>query len=148
MFKEFKEFALKGNVIDMGVGIIIGTGFSKIVTSFVNDIMMPPLGLLLGHVNFTNLFIDLSGKGLQSVADAKAAGAATINYGIFINSIIDFILIGIALFILIKQINRFTKKAPSSVSASEPTIKQCKFCFTDISIHALRCPNCTSQLTV
>ncbi|MGE3063539.1 MAG: large conductance mechanosensitive channel protein MscL [bacterium] len=144
MFKEFKEFALKGNMLDLAVGIILGSAFGKIITSLVNDILMPPLGLLLGKVDFSNLFVDLSGKGFNSVADAKAAGAATINYGLFINVIIDFIIVAFVIFMLIKQVNKLNRKkveAPSS-----PTTKECPYCFSTINIKATKCPNCASEI--
>lgn len=143
MIKEFKEFALKGNVIDMGVGIIIGTAFGKIVTSFVSDILMPPLGLILGKVDFTNLFFDMSGKDYKSLAEAKAAGAATMNYGLFINQIVDFALVAFALFILIKQVNRLKK--PVAVAPAAPT-KECPHCCNAIPAAATRCGFCTSVL--
>src|SRR5580704_14783960 len=110
MWKEFRDFAMRGNVIDLAVGIIIGAAFGKIVTSLVNDILMPPLGVILGKVDFTNLFVNLSGKSYASLAEAKAAGAATINYGVFINNIIDFVIVAFAVFLLIRQVNRFTAK--------------------------------------
>jgi large conductance mechanosensitive channel len=140
MFKEFKEFAVKGNVVDMAVGIIIGAAFGKIVSSFVNDILMPPIGLLMGKVDFSSLFINLSGKSFDSLASARAAGAATINYGLFVNSIIDFIIVAFAVFLVIRQINRL-KRDP------EPVVtKECPYCFSKIPVKALRCPNCTSEL--
>jgi large conductance mechanosensitive channel len=145
MLKEFKEFAMRGNVLDMAVGIIIGAAFGKIVTSFVNDILMPPLGLLLGNVDFANLFVNISGKDFATLADAKAAGAATINYGIFLNTILDFLLVAIAIFLLIKQVNRLQRQ-PEAVAAAEPTSKNCPYCQSVIPIKAVRCPNCTSQL--
>jgi large conductance mechanosensitive channel len=141
MFKEFKEFALKGNVIDMAVGIIIGLAFGKVVTSVVNDLLMPPIGLLMGKVDFSNLFINISGSPVASLTAAKAAGAATINYGLFVNNVIDFILVAFAVFILVKQVNRFTPK-PAAV----PTTKACPFCLTAIPLKATRCPSCTSQI--
>ena len=143
MWKEFKEFAMRGNVLDMAVGIIIGAAFGKIVTSFVSDILMPPLGLLLGKVDFSNLFLDLSGKGHASLAAAKADGAATLNYGLFINSIIDFAIVAFAIFLLIKQVNRFLKKpdAPAPV-----TTKECPYCISKIDLKATRCPHCTAEL--
>jgi large conductance mechanosensitive channel len=143
MFKEFKAFALRGNVIDLAVGIIIGSAFGKIITSLVNDIIMPPLGLLLGKVNFANLFVSLNGVAYQKLADAQAAGAPTLNYGLFINTIIDFILVAFAIFLLIRQVNRFSRKPAPVVEA---TTKECPFCNTQIPIKARRCPNCTSQL--
>lgn len=139
MFKEFKEFAIKGNVVDMAVGIIIGAAFGKIVNSFVADVLMPPVGLLLGKVDFSNLFINLSGKPYDSLAGAKAAGAATINYGLFLNTAIDFVIVAFAIFLLIRQINRLK---------SEPvqTTKECPYCLSKIPLKASRCPNCTSEL--
>jgi large conductance mechanosensitive channel len=142
MFNEFKKFALKGNVIDMAVGIIIGAAFGKIVTSLVNDIIMPPLGLLIGHLDFTNLFINMSGHKIRSLAMAKAAGVPTINYGVFLNTVIDFLIVAFVIFLLIRQINRF--KAQPQPAA--PNTKECPFCKTAIPIPAVRCPNCTSNL--
>jgi len=142
MFKEFKEFAMKGNVLDMAVGIIIGAAFGKIVTSFVSDVLMPPLGLLLGKMDFSSLFINLSGKHYATIAEAKAANAATLNYGIFINTVIDFLLVSFAVFLLIKQVNRLKRQPP----AAAPTTKECPFCASAIPIPASRCPQCTSQL--
>lgn len=144
MLKEFKEFALRGNVIDMAVGIIIGAAFGRIISSLVNDVLMPPLGLLLGNVNFSSLFINLSSKPASSLAEAQAVGAATINYGLFINAIIDFLLVAFALFMLIKQFNRLKSK-PAKVQDEAPTIKSCPFCLTAIPIKASRCPACTSE---
>jgi large conductance mechanosensitive channel len=143
MFKEFREFAVKGNVIDMAVGIIVGAAFGKIVTSFVSDLLMPPLGLLLGKMDFSNLFIDLSGQHHGSIAAAKAAGAATLNYGIFINTVIDFLIVAFAVFLLIRQVNKLKRQPP----AAAPTSKDCPYCASAIPIQASRCPNCTSQLT-
>jgi large conductance mechanosensitive channel len=142
MIKEFKEFALKGNVVDLAIAVILGGAFGKIITSLVNDIIMPPLGLLLGNVNFADLFISLNGVKYASLADAQTAGAATINYGVFINTIIDFILVAFAIFLIIRQINRM-KKTPVPAT---PTTKECPYCFTQIPIPAKRCPNCTSDL--
>jgi large conductance mechanosensitive channel len=143
MWKEFRDFAMRGNVIDLAVGIIIGAAFGKIVTSLVNDIMMPPLGVVLGKVDFTNLFINLSGKHYDSLAEAKAAGAATVNYGIFINNIIDFLIVAFAVFLLVKQVNRLT---PKPAAPSAPATKECPYCASSIALRAVRCPNCTSQL--
>ena len=143
MFKEFKEFAMKGNVLDMAVGIIIGAAFGKIVSSFVSDVLMPPLGLLLGKMDFSSLFFNLSEQSYPTIAAAKAAGAATINYGIFINTVIDFIFVAFAVFLLIKQMNRF-KRQPAPAA---PNTKECPFCASAIPIPAKRCPHCTSQLT-
>lgn len=142
MLKEFKEFALKGNVMDLAIAVIMGAAFGKIVTSLVNDIIMPPIGLLLGKVNFTDLFFALDGKKYDSLALAQAAGAPTLNYGIFINTIIDFVLVAFVIFLIVRQINRM-KKAPPAVA---PATKECPFCFTQIPIPATRCPNCTSEL--
>jgi large conductance mechanosensitive channel len=122
MLKEFREFAMRGNVLDLAVGVIIGGAFGKIVTSFVTDILMPPIGVLLGKADFSNLYINLSGKTFNSLAEAKAAGAATINYGVFLNTIIDFIIIAFAIFLIIKQANRFKKEEVAA--ASEPTAQE------------------------
>ncbi|MCG3116589.1 MAG: large conductance mechanosensitive channel protein MscL [Candidatus Manganitrophus sp. SA1] len=144
MLKEFKEFAMRGNVLDMAVGVIIGAAFGKIVNSFVADIMMPPLGLLLGQVDFSNLFINLSGKPLASLAEAKTAGAPTINYGIFINQVIDFVIVAFAIFLLIRQINAMKRR--SEAPPAVPTTKSCLYCLSDIPLKATRCPHCTSEL--
>lgn len=143
MWKEFRDFAMRGNVIDLAIGIIIGAAFGKIVTSLVNDILMPPLGVILGRVDFSNLFINLSSKHFDSLSEAKAAGAATINYGIFINNIIDFLIVAFAVFILVKQINRFMPKPAEPAPADA---KECAYCKSSIPKAATRCPHCTSQL--
>jgi large conductance mechanosensitive channel len=143
MLKEFKAFALRGNVIDLAVGVIIGTAFGKIITSLVNDILMPPIGLLLGKVDFSNLFVNLGSVKYASLADAQAAGAATLNYGVFLNTLIDFIIVALVIFLLIRQVNRLTTKpAP----AAEATTRECPYCITQVSVKATRCPNCTSEL--
>jgi large conductance mechanosensitive channel len=142
MLKEFKDFVMRGNVLDLAVAVIIGGAFGKIVTSFVNDIIMPPIGLLLGGVDFTNLFISLNGKTYDSLDAAKTAGAATLNYGLFLNTVIDFAIVAFVIFLIIKSVNRMQKPAPTAA----PTTKECPYCFTTISIQAKRCPNCTSQL--
>ena len=142
IMSEFKEFAVKGNVVDLAVGVIIGGAFGKIVTSFVSDIVMPPLGMAMGKVNFTDLFLDLSGKGFTTLKAAKDAGAPVISYGIFINTVIDFIIIAFVIFLAIKQINRL-KKEPVP---APPNTKDCPFCFSAIPIPATRCPLCTSEL--
>jgi large conductance mechanosensitive channel len=142
MIKEFKEFAMRGNVLDMAVGIIIGAAFGKIVTSLVNDILIPPIGLVLGKLDFSNLFVNLSGKPFQSLAEAKAAGAATINYGIFLNNIIDFLIVAFAIFLIIKQVNRLKRKE----EIKAPDTKDCPFCYSKIAVKAVRCPNCTSLI--
>jgi large conductance mechanosensitive channel len=143
MLKEFKEFAMKGNVMDLAIGIIIGGAFGKIVSSFVADVIMPPIGLLLGKIDFSSLFINLSGKTFATLAEAKKAGAPTLNYGLFINTIIDFVIVAFVVFLLVKQINRLKKEAPP---APAPPTKECPFCFTSIPEKAVRCPHCTSQL--
>lgn len=141
IFSEFKKFLMRGNVIDLAVGIIIGSAFGKIVTSFVGDILMPPIGLLLGRVDFSNLFINLSDTSYPSLAAAKEAGAATINYGLFLNVIIDFIIVASAIFLLVSQVNRLHRKSEDVI-----TTKECPFCISQISIGASRCPQCTSML--
>lgn len=146
MWKEFRDFALKGNVIDLAIGVVIGGAFGKIVTSLVNDMIMPLVGLLLGKVDFSNLFIVLGKGTFNTMADAKKAGVATLNYGLFINNVIDFLIIALAIFLVIKQLNRFTKKRKEEI-VSEPTTKRCKFCFSEIPIQATRCPHCTSVIT-
>jgi large conductance mechanosensitive channel len=142
MMKEFKEFAVKGNVVDLAVGVIIGGAFGKVVTSVVSDIIMPPLGMLMGKVNFTDLFLDLSGKGYPSLKAAKDAGAPVISYGLFINTVLDFIIIAFVIFLIIKQINRL-KKEPVP---APPNTKECPYCCSAIGIPATRCPHCTSEL--
>ena len=137
MFKEFKEFAMKGNVLDMAVGIIIGAAFGKIITSFVSDILMPPLGLLLGKMDFSSMFINLSGQSYPTIAAAKAAGAATLNYGMFINTIFDFLIVAFAIFLLIQQVNKM-KRQPAAAAS---TTKDCPFCASAIPIPAKRCPH-------
>ena len=149
MFKEFKEFAMRGNVIDMAVGIVIGAAFGTIVKSLVSDIIMPPIGLLLGKVDFANLFAVLKqGEAVAgpyaSLADAQAAGAVTINYGVFINTLISFIVIAFAIFIVIRNMNKLKKK--EEAPPAEPTTKDCPYCLTSIPIKATRCPHCTSKL--
>lgn len=143
-FNEFKAFAMRGNVIDLAIGIIIGAAFNDIVKSLVSDIIMPPIGLLLNDVDFTNLFINLSDGKYDSLAAAQEAGAATINYGLFINTMINFVIIAFVVFLIIKQMNRMQKKEEEA--PAEPTTKSCPYCYTDIPIQALRCPHCTSEL--
>ena len=142
MLKEFKTFIMKGNVLDMAIGIIMGTAFGAIIKSLVDDIIMPPIGLLLGNINFADLFINLTGKAYPSLKAAKDAGAATINYGLFLNTVINFIIVAIVMFLLVRQINRM-KREPAPAA---PTTKECKYCLSAIPIKATRCPNCTSQL--
>ncbi len=144
MLKEFKEFAMRGNVLDMAVGIIIGASFGRIVSSVVNDVLMPPIGLVLGHVDFSNLFINLSGTHYDSLADAKKAGAAVIAYGTFLNTVLDFIIVAFVVFLLIKQVNRLMKPKPAPAPAPS---KQCPFCMSEgIALPATRCPHCTAEL--
>lgn len=147
MWKEFKEFAMKGNVVDLAIGVVIGGAFGKIVTSLVNDIIMPVVGSLVGKVDFSNLYINLSGQQFNSLQEAQAAGAATINYGLFLNNLINFLIIAFSIFIVIKQINKlknFTmKKEEVKIKATE---KDCPYCYTKIDIKATRCPHCTSVL--
>ncbi len=138
MLKEFKEFAMRGNVVDMAVGIIIGAAFGKIVSSLVKDVIMPPIGVLLGNVDFSNLAITIREK-------TDAAEAVTINYGVFINTVLDFVIVAFAIFIIIKQMNRFKRK--EAVPVVEPTTKECPKCFSVIPIKATRCPNCTSDIS-
>ncbi len=144
MLQEFKKFVMRGNVLDMAVGIIIGAAFGKIVSSLVEDVIMPPIGLLLGKVDFSNLFINLSGGDFTSVAAAKAAGAATLNYGIFLNTVLNFLIVGAAVFILVKAVSRLQEK-PAPAPAV-PTTKECPYCFSVVPIKAVRCPHCTSDL--
>ena len=149
MLKEFKEFVMRGNVVDMAVGIVIGAAFGTIVKSLVTDIIMPPIGLLLGNVDFANLFTVLkegatAAGPYASLADAQAAGAVTINYGLFVNTIISFIIVAFAIFILIRKINALKKKEEATPAV--PTTKDCPYCLTNIPIKATRCPNCTSKL--
>ncbi len=142
MLKEFKAFAMRGNVLDMAVGIIIGAAFGKIITSLVGDILMPPIGRILGKVDFSGLFLNISGRSYATLADAKAAGAATINYGMFLNTVIDFLIVAFVIFLLVRQVNRWNKPEPPPA----PSTKDCGYCFTAIPLKATRCPNCTSEL--
>jgi large conductance mechanosensitive channel len=143
MIKEFKEFLMRGNVLDLAVAVIIGTAFGAVINSLVKDVIMPPIGLILGKVNFTNLFIDISGQNFKSLTDAQAAGAATINYGLFINTIINFLIVGFVIFLIIKAANKAKKPAP----AAAPDKKDCPYCYSSIPIKATRCSQCTSELT-
>ena len=142
MLKEFKAFAMRGNVLDMAVGIIIGAAFGRIITSFVSDVIMPPIGLLLGKVDFSSLFLNISGTSYATLAQAKAAGAATINYGVFLNTVLDFLIVALVIFLLVRQVNRWNKPAP----AAAPTTKECPYCVSAIPLKATRCPNCTSEV--
>ena len=143
MLQEFKKFALQGNVLDMAIGIIIGAAFGKIVSSLVADVLMPPIGLLVGKIDFSSLFLNLSGQDYASLAAAKAAGAPTINYGIFLNNILDFLIVAFVIFLLVKQINRLkAKEAP----AAAPTTRDCPRCLSPVPLKASRCAHCTSDL--
>lgn len=149
MMREFKEFAIKGNVVDMAVGIIIGAAFGTIVKSLVADVLMPPIGLLLGNVDFSNLFVVLK-QGAEvagpyaTLADATGAGAVTLNYGMFINTVISFVIVAFSVFVVIKNMNRLKKK--EEVIEASPTSKECPFCYSVVPIKAVRCPSCTSEL--
>ncbi|MDG5787450.1 large conductance mechanosensitive channel protein MscL [Evansella sp. AB-P1] len=140
-FKGFKEFAVRGNVVDMGIGVIIGAAFGKIVNSFVSDVLMPPLGLFLGKVNFSNLYVNLSGGNYNTLSEAEEAGAATINYGLFLESIIHFVIIAFAAYLIIIQMNKLRR-----VSMESTRTKTCPYCYSDIPSRALRCPKCTSGI--
>ncbi len=147
MFKDFKAFIMRGNVVDLAVAVIIGGAFGKIISSLVNDVIMPPIGLLLGKVDFSNLYINLSGTGYKSLAEAKAAGAPTINYGLFLNAVIDFVIVGFVIFLVIRAVNRLQRlKAEPAPIPPIPATKECPFCCSTISIKAIRCPQCTSEL--
>jgi large conductance mechanosensitive channel len=143
MLDEFRAFAMRGSMLDMAVGIIVGAAFGRVVSSFVSDILMPPLGLFTGHSDFSNKFINLSGHGYATLAEAKAAGAATINYGVFFNALSDFLIVAFVVFMLIRQVNRLKSQQDA---ASEVT-RNCPFCFCPVAIKATRCPHCTSALT-
>jgi large conductance mechanosensitive channel len=143
VLKEFKEFAMRGNVMDLAVGVIIGAAFGKIVSSLVEDVIMPPIGQLLGHVNFSGLFINLSGKTYETLEAAKAVGASTLNYGIFLNNVINFLIVAFAVFLVIHQVNRWTKKPAPAVA---PMTKDCPQCAMAIPLAAKRCGHCTTQL--
>jgi len=143
MLKEFKEFVMRGNVLDMAVGIVIGASFGRIVSSLVNDVIMPPIGLLLGKVDFSSLFVNLSGASYPSLAEAKKAGAAVIAYGTFLNTVLDFIIVGFVIFLLIRQVNRLKKKP----APADPTTKECPHCLSVIPLKASRCAHCTAELS-
>ncbi len=143
MLKEFKEFAMRGNVIDLAVGLVMGVAFGKIVASFVADVLMPPIGLLLGHVDFSNLFVSLRGQAYPTLAAAKTAGAATLNYGVFLQTVVDFLLVSFAIFILIRQTNKLTRKPPVPPA---PITRECPFCISTIALKATRCAHCTAEL--
>jgi large conductance mechanosensitive channel len=142
MFKEFKEFAMRGNVLDMAVGIIIGAAFGRIITSLVNDVIMPPIGLLLGKVDFSKLFINLSGTPYASLEDARKVGAPVIGYGAFLNTVLDFVIVAFVIFLLIKQVNRLKRPAEAAPAAT----RECPYCLSVVPLKASRCAHCTSQL--
>ena len=144
MLKEFKAFVMRGNVLDLAVGLVIGAAFGKIVTSFVSDVLMPPIGLALGRIDFSNLFINLSGQAYPTVAAAKAAGAPTLNYGLFLSAVVDFLIVAFAVFLVVRQVNRLTRKPEP---AAAPTTRECPFCASSISLRARRCPHCTSEVS-
>lgn len=144
---EFKEFAIRGNVIDMVVGIVVGAAFSKIVQSLVSDILMPPIGMITNKIDFTNLFFSLSGGSYSTLKEAQSAGAVTINYGIFLDNLISFIIIAFCIFLVISWINQLRRKEDVSKVSTAPSQKSCPYCFSSISIKASRCPCCTSALT-
>jgi large conductance mechanosensitive channel len=142
MLKEFKEFAMKGNVLDMAIGIIIGAAFGRIVTSLVSDVIMPPIGLILGKVDFNSLFLNISGTSYPTLAAAKAAGAATINYGTFLNTVIDFLIVAFVIFLFVRQVNRWTKKPEPAAAAT----KDCPYCLSKIPVTASKCAYCTAPV--
>jgi len=143
MLKEFKAFIMRGNVLDLAVAVIIGGAFGKIISSLVNDVIMPPIGLLLGKVDFSNLYLNMSGTPYSSLAEAQAAGAPTLNYGLFLNNVVDFLIVALVIFLVIRAVNRFSKKEEKP---AEVTTRECPFCMTTISNKAVRCPNCTSEV--
>jgi large conductance mechanosensitive channel len=144
MLKEFKDFIMRGNVLDLAVAVIIGGAFGKVISSLVTDILMPPLGLILGKVDFNNLYINMSGTPYATLAEAQAAGAPVLTYGVFINNIINFVIVAGAIFLIIKLANRLQQLRPAEKLA--PTIKECPYCISNIPIKATRCPYCTSEL--
>lgn len=144
MLKEFKEFAMRGNVMDLAIAVIIGGAFGKIITSLVNDLIMPLVGLLLGNVSFINLFVALDGNTYNTLEDAKAAGAAVFAYGSFVQAIVDFLIIALVIFLLVRMLNKMKKEEP--VPEAAPTTKECPFCAMTVPVNAKRCPHCTSQL--
>jgi len=145
MLKEFKEFAMRGPVLDLAIGVILGAAFGKIVSSMVNDMLMPPIGMLLGHIDFSNLFINLSGTHYDTLTEAKKAGAVVIGYGVFLNTVLEFLIVAFTVFLLVRQVNKLRK--PVAVPAA-PSTKECPFCLSGIPLKATRCPQCTSNLSV
>jgi large conductance mechanosensitive channel len=148
MWNEFKKFALKGSMIDLAIGVIIGGAIGRVITSLVNDILMPPIGLLLGHVNFTSLYINLGRTQYPTFELAKAAGAPTINIGVFLNALIDFLFISLVIFFMVRAMNRVRERSEKKIVAPVPVTRVCPFCKTEIPIDATRCPHCTSELAV
>ncbi|HCC49203.1 MAG TPA: large conductance mechanosensitive channel protein MscL [Elusimicrobia bacterium] len=146
MLKDFKEFIMRGNVVDMAVGVIIGGAFGKIVTSLVSDVIMPPIGRLTGGVDFSSLYINLSGVAYASLAEAQKAGAATINYGLFLNTIINFLIVAGAIFLMISQMNRLKAKFDKPAPAAEPNTKECPLCLSVVPLKAVKCAHCASDL--
>src|SRR5262245_35953709 len=142
MLKEFRTFIMRGNVLDLAVGVVIGAAFGKIVTSFVSDMLMPPVGLVLGRVDFANLFVNLSGQPFPTIAAAKAAGAPTLNYGLFLNAVVDFLIVALVIFLIVREVNRWRGPEP----AAPPVTRECPFCATGIPLRARRCPHCTSEV--
>ncbi|MGD9643121.1 MAG: large conductance mechanosensitive channel protein MscL [Elusimicrobiales bacterium] len=146
MLKDFKEFIMRGNVVDMAVGVIIGGAFGKIVTSLVSDVIMPPIGRLTGGVDFSSLYINLSGVAYASLAEAQKAGAATINYGLFLNTVINFLIVAAAIFLMISQMNRLKAKFDKPAPAAAPSTKECPLCLSVIPLKAVKCAHCASDL--
>ena len=142
MLGEFRDFAMRGSMLDMAVGIIVGAAFGRVVSSFVSDILMPPIGLFSGHSDFSNKFINLSGHAYATLSEAKAAGAATLNYGVFFNALSDFLIVAFTVFMIVRQVNRLKSEQEASV----PLMRDCPFCFSTVAIKATRCPHCTSPL--
>lgn len=145
MLQEFRTFVLRGKVLDLAVAVMMGASFGKIVTSLVNDIIMPPVGLLLGRVDFSSLFVSLSGVAYPSLAEAQAAGAPTVNYGVFIKALVDFVIVALAMFLLIRLVNR-AQKLSAEETQSAPSKKECPYCCSSVPVQATRCPQCTSEL--
>lgn len=146
LFHEFREFAIKGNAIDLAVGIVIGAAFSTIVTSLVNDVINPFLSLITGKIDFSHRFIALSKQHFNSITEAKAANVPTLNYGLFINNVISFFIVSFIIFLIVKEINNLRRKRDQSSTTPDPTTQKCRFCFSEIPVQATRCPNCTSEL--
>jgi large conductance mechanosensitive channel len=146
LFDEFKKFAMRGNVLDMAIGVILGAAFGKIITSMVTDILMPPIGMALGKVNFSAMFINLTSHPYATIADAKAAGAPTINYGLFVNTVIDFIIVAFVVFLLVRQFNKLMERTRKPEAPAAPTTRDCPYCLSSVPLKATRCAHCTSEL--